>query len=309
MIDLEKLSVSVVIPSYNGKSLLEKNLNKVIIACPRAEIIIVDDASCDNTVEFIQENFPLVKILKNYQNLRFAQTVNRGVKESNGNIIILLNNDVSPKSNFLEPLLRNFQDQKIFSVGCKEIQITDGKEYESGRNIGYFKKGLVMHQKAKTQNNRQTFWNSGGSMAFRKSIFYELGGFDHLYYPAYWEDIDLSYRAQKRGYKVVFEPQSIVYHNHETTHKKVLGQDEIEITAFKNQILFVWKNITDSNLILLHCFWFPYHVIFTSIKTKGKFLKALPRVVRQLPQIFKKRRYESNFTQVYDKILLNINDK
>ena len=94
---------------------------------------------------------------------------------------------------------------------------------------------------------------------------------DKLYKPAYWEDIDLSWNArEKYGWKILFEPRSQVYHNHETTNVSVFGLRRMETMASRNQWLFVWKNIRGLKL-LQHFLWLPYHLTFTTVRTKGVF--------------------------------------
>jgi GT2 family glycosyltransferase len=265
------MKTSIVIPSYNGKKLLKKNLPKVVEACPECEIVIVDDASKDGTDDFLRKNYPKIKIVKHEKNKRFAEACNSGVKAAKGEIVVLLNNDVVPKKDFLQPLIANFKDNKVFSVGCKEIEKKDGKEIVSGRNEAEFKRGLLIHWRVSDQNKRSTYWTFGGSMAVDRKKYLQLGGMDKTYKPAYWEDIDLSYRARKRGWKILFEPKSVVYHQHETTNIRELGKARMEIAAYKNQILFVWKNIRGKKL-LSHFLWFPYHLIVTSLRSKGFFL-------------------------------------
>lgn len=272
--------ISIVIPTYNGRYLLEKNLSQVIKACPeqgrRAEIIVVDDGSTDETAGFLKKNYPQIKLIKHKKNLRFAEACNSGIKTASGEIVVLLNNDVVPKKGFLKPLLSNFKDKEVFSVGCREIEEKDGKKTVSGRNRGEFKRGFLVHWRAKDQDNKSTLWTFGGSMAVDRKKYLQLGGMDTIYKPAYWEDIDLCWRARKKGWKILFEPKSIVYHQHETTNIKELGKRRMEIAAYKNQILFVWKNIRGWQLIQ-HFIWLPYHLIFTTIKSKGLFLLGFIR--------------------------------
>ena len=93
-------------------------------------------------------------------------------------------------------------------------------------------------------------WATGGSSAFDRQKYLQLGGMDRLYAPAYWEDIDLSWRAREKfGWQILFEPKSQVFHNHETTNVSVFGQRQMELMALRNQFLFVWKNIRDSRLL------------------------------------------------------------
>lgn len=274
------MKTSIVITNYNGQDLLKKNLPFVVKAALNKEIIVVDDASTDNSVQFVTNNFPQIKIIKNSRNLRFAESCNRGVNKAKGRIVILLNNDVKPKKDFLKPLLKNFNDPLVFSVGCKEIEFKNGRKIESGRAQGEFKKGFLVHWKAKDQTKRHTLWTFGGSMAVDRKKYLDLGGFDKLYKPAYWEDIDLCWRARKKGWKILFEPKAIVYHRHETTNIKVLGKRKMEIAAYKNQILFMWKNIRGYKL-LWHFVWLPYHLLFTTIRSKGLFLLGFLKAVRE----------------------------
>ena len=275
-------SVSVVIPNYNGAHLLKKYLPKVIKACPKAEIIVVDDASIDSSVTFLKKEFPRVKIVANKTNQRFAVSCNRGIKAAKGEIVVLLNSDVAPKKNFLKPLLRHFDNHQVFAVGCLEIQTVNNKKQYSGRSSCQFKRGFLIHQRAKNQFRSQTCWAAGGSMALDREKYLQLNGMDPLFKPAYWEDIDLSWRAKHQGWKVLFEPKSQVYHHHETTNITVFGKKKMQIMATRNQILFVWKNIHGRQL-LQHFLWLPYHLILTTIRTQGVFLLAfIQAVIRQL---------------------------
>jgi len=266
-------SVSVVIPTYNGKKLLEKHLPKIIAAVGQLEIIVVDDASTDKSLEFLQKNYSQIKIVKHSKNRRFAAACNSGVKNARGEVIVLLNNDVAPKKNFLKPLTRHFEDQETFSVGCRELDIKQGKKEISGRTAGRFKRGFLVHWRPKDQESKETFWTFGGSMAVDKRKYLEIGGMDEIYSPAYWEDIDLCWRAKKKGWKIVFEKNAVVYHHHESTNKPVLGKTRIKLYAHRNQILFVWKNIRGRQLVE-HFLWLPYHLLVTTFRTKGVFLLA-----------------------------------
>lgn len=267
------MKVSIVIPNYNGQKLLVKNLPKVVAASLGAEIIIVDDASIDKSVDFIRKNFPKIKIVKHKKNQRFAIACNNGIKHAIGDIVILLNSDVVPKKNFIKPLIDHFQDNLVFSVGCREIELKKGKKIVSGRTAGSFKRGFLVHYRPKNQTSQDTFWTFGGSMAVSRKKYLAIGGMDKIYSPAYWEDIDLCWRARKRGWKILFEKNSIVYHHHETTNLSAFGQRQLKTYAMRNQILFVWKNIRGWQLIE-HFLWLPYHLIFTTLRTKGIFLIA-----------------------------------
>lgn len=260
------MKVSIVIPNYNGKESLLKNLPRVLETGVN-EVILVDDASIDGSVKQIKEQIAKsknarqkVKILENKKNLGFSSTVNKGVEEATGDIVVLLNTDVSPETDFLKPLVAHFSDSKVFAVGCMDKSIENGKVVLRGRGLGRWYRGFLVHRRGEV-DKLNTLWVAGGSGAFRKSLWHKLGGFDPLYNPFYWEDIDLSYRAQKSGHKILFEPKSQVTHKHEEgAIKKNFSPFYIKTIAYRNQFFFVWKNITDKRLLLSHFFWLSYHL-------------------------------------------------
>jgi len=301
------IKVSVIIPSFNGRSLLEKHLPAVLTALnywqkQGWEIIVVDDASEDNSIEFLKRKFPQIKIVIHRKNLRFAGACNSGVKRAKGEIVLLLNNDVSPQKDFLFPLLEKFKEKNIFAVGCLEKE--PGKEKTFGRGEMFFERGLALHRRAENQTELTTDWVSGGSGAFNRRKWLVLGGMDRLFRPAYEEDRDLSYRALKRGFKVLFCSESIVFHHHETTNQKALGEKTMRLSSYKNQFLFVWKNITDFDYLIKHLFWLPYHLIIGGIKTKGEIVFGFGWALSQLPEALQSRRKAKRFFEKKDKSLI-----
>ena len=296
--------ISFIIPNFNGKKLLEKNLPKILLAADywsgKYEIIVVDDASKDDSVDFLKKTYPQVKLIIHKSNQKFAVSCNDGVDKAKGEIVILLNSDVIPYKDFIKPLLVNFRQKNVFAAGCKEeAQINDKKVF-SGRALGAFKRGFLVHRRAKNQDKKNTL-AATGSAAYRKSIWEKLGGLDSLYKPAYMEDIDISYRALKAGYKILFEPQSKVFHQHETTNIKAMGKKGIKLAALKNQFIFVWKNITDKELLMSHFIWLPYHLIVDTIRTKGLFALAFVKAIVQLPKVLKSRQKAKKLFKLSDK--------
>lgn len=284
-----RIKLSVVIPNWNGKRLLEKNLPAVSKACQEWaetdwEIIVLDDASTDDSLAFLKENYPQLKVVVHKKNQRFAAVCNSGVKSARGKVVVLLNNDVSPEPGFLKPLIRHFKDPKVFAVGCKEKDIKNGEIIYSGRGLGEFKRGFLVHWRAKNQNKTDTLWATAGSMAVDRKKWLNLGGMDTLFRPAYWEDIDLSWRARKRGWKILFEPRSIVNHQHETTNLLAFGKEQMKKFAYKNQFLFVWKN-GNSKILLQHIFWLPYHLLKALFAGDFLFWQGFFLALRQLPEV------------------------
>ena len=301
------MTISIIIPSYNGRELLEANLPEVVKACDTAnhqcEIIVVDDGSYDDTATWLKKNYPKIKIIRNIQNLRFARSINRGVTQAKGEIVVLLNNDVRPEKNFLKPIMKHFEDDQVFAVGCLEENLVNKKKILGGRGEGKFSRGFLIHNRAKDQNRSKTLWVAAGSGAFRKSTWKKLGGLDPIYRPAYEEDRDLSYTALKAGFKLVFEFRSKVEHFHETTNTKTFGQTRIKIMSFKNQLLFAWKNLSGLKLSL-HLIWLPYHLVFTTIKSKGLFLFGFVSALTQIFEVIRSRHKVSKLWQLSDEQVL-----
>ncbi|MEK7169069.1 MAG: glycosyltransferase family 2 protein [Patescibacteria group bacterium] len=288
------MNVSVVIPNYNGEELILKNLPKLITELDKytkgeIEVIVVDDGSEDNSVGVIKK-FLKVKLLINSKNVGFSQTVDRGVGEARGELILLLNNDVLPQKGFLEPLLTHFNDPKVFAVGCMDKSVEkNGEIVLRGRGTGLWKRGFLVHSRGEVDSN-DTLWVSGGSGMFRKSIWEELGGLNTLYNPFYWEDIDLSYRAQKSGYKVIFENKSVVLHEHEKgIIKKKFSPFKVKSIVYRNQFIFVWTNLTDFNLVLKHFLWLPYYFIKTILSLDFAFYVGFLSAIFRFTKILKTR--------------------
>ena len=207
---------SIIIPNYNGEDLLKENLSAVFVAKDLEankilEVIIVDNGSSDGSIDYIKRNFPEVRLIKHKINRGFSAAVNTGARFAKGDLLVLLNTDVKPEKDFLVNTLSHFANEKIFGVSLHE------KGY--GPSIGLFKDGFIVHEPGAEGNSKQyTFWVSGGSGVFRRSDWMKLGGMDEkLLSPAYWEDLDLCYRALKRGLRLIWEPNSKVVHNHEST--------------------------------------------------------------------------------------------
>ena len=280
--------VSIIIPNYNGQELLLRNLPNVIKYSTDNEIIVVDDSSTDNSVKIIHKNFKNIKVIRLKKNVGFSGAVNIGIKNSNYNFVVLLNSDVSPRQNYLKIALNHFKNnksKKLFAVGFLDYSHENEKIILKGRGRAYFKKGFILHAPAKIERG-ETFWVSGGSGLFDKKKIIELGGFDQIFKPFYWEDIDICFRASRQGYFSIFEPLSIVDHYHELgAIKQQKSEYFIKTVAYKNQFIFFWKNVTDIYMILLHLAWFPYHLFISIIKFDYAFINGLLWAYVKVPNI------------------------
>lgn len=290
------MKASIVIPNFNGTKLLEKNLIKVEERAEGEEIIVVDNNSQDKSIDYIRNNFPEVILVEETKKQGFASCVNRGVDKATGDIVVLLNTDIVPEKGFLNPLKEHFDDPNVFAVGCLDKCLEKDKIILRGRGLAKFIRGMLIHSRGEV-DKKDTFWVSAGSGAFRKSIWEKLGGMDSLYNPFYYEDIDLSYRAVKSGYKIMFESRSVVNHYHEEgVIKKKFSESEITTIAYRNQFLFVWKNITDQKLLLSHLIWLPFHLTKAVLRKDWPMITGFIEAIFKLPMILNKRmRHRSNF--------------
>lgn len=292
------MDISVVIPNYNGENLIKKNLNKVAEVIydfskkknKRAEIVVVDDFSEDNSMEELGEikksweGKLKIKIIKNDKNYGFSTTANNGVRVANGEILILLNTDITPENDFLTPLLRHFEDKNVFAVGCMDKSIEDKGVVLRGRGLGEWKRGFLSHRKGNIEGSN-TLWVSGGSGAFRRSIWQKLGGLNEIYNPFYWEDIDLSYRALKSGYRLFFEKESIVIHEHEKgAIKSKYSSHQVKIIAYRNQFIFVWTN-ADFSILLINLLFLPYHILKAVFDMDKAFFIGFFKAIVLMPKI------------------------
>lgn len=290
-------TVSAVIPNYNGQTLLKKFLPDVLRCLSSGdELVIVDDNSSDESVKYLIRTYKL-KLTKRVQlptavskkyfpqptdfiyklytniavigknkitiylvalekNMRFAAAANIGVMFSSKQYIFLLNNDVKPTKNVRSELIQHFTDPLVFAVGCLEFERDESGD-RSGKNKLWFEKGMFMHSKATDMISGQTAWVSGGSGMFDKQKWVFLNGFDQTFYPAYWEDVDLSFQARKNGWKVLFDEKAIVFHVHESTNIDVFGLQKILDMSWRNAVAFVKKNATFWQL-LQYYLWLAY---------------------------------------------------
>ena len=282
-------TVSIIIPNWNGRNLLEKNLPSIISACHGAEIVVSDDGSRDGSVEFLKRAYPDITVVESTTNSGFSGNVNRGVARARGDIVLLLNTDVRPDKNFLRPLLSHFEDPKIAAVGCLEESHEPQGTVRRGRGRARWIKGYFIHERGNV-DAPDTAWVSGGSAAYRKSVWNELGGMDPIYNPFYWEDIDLSYQMLKAGYGIRFERDSVVHHYHEEGAIKTdFSKNRIRTIAARNQFQFHWKNISSPSLIFAHAIWTPIRLLQSVVRGDWAMIRGYMMAIFRLPGIIDSR--------------------
>jgi len=303
-------SASVVIPNWNGRDLLEKYLPSVIAAVDgnaSNEVIVVDNGSTDGSVEFVRQHFPSVNLIALPKNLGFGGGSNVGFRAARNDIVVLLNSDMRVHREFLSPLLDGFLDERVFAVSCQIFFGDPNKRREeTGLTQGMWQHGSlrVRHRIDEAITDLYPcFYGGGGSCAFDRRKFLELGGFDALLAPFYLEDTDLGYLAWKRGWKVLYQPKSVVFHEHRGTIGKRFNDAQIRVVLKKNFLLFTWKNIHEWRRLLSHFFW-----TYTGAVLSGFFgdsperanMAGIGRAFLQLPQAIGSRWRALSLAQVND---------
>lgn len=292
--------LSVVIPVYKKTDMFVQNLQHNVALFPKnTEIIIVDDASQEYLSEKIESLLKKknVHLIENDKNVGFSRTINKGIKIAQGAYILLLNSDVRLLSTFPE----NYEDFFRENSDIAAVSFAE-KNHDSvlGKSTILFSRGLVVHSRAHDNNEGLTAWASGGSCLFRADRLKSLGAFDEIYSPFYWEDIDLSFRAYSRGWKINFIPSYKVEHMRESTISTFYSSSKIKHIAFRNQFLFMWSNITDLNLTLQHIFWLPINLLLMSIKGETEFISGFFSAMRYISTVMKRRAHKLRYQKISD---------
>lgn len=209
---------SVVIPNWNGKKFLAGCLDSLKQQTyPNIEVIIVDNGSHDGSVEFLREKYPHVRLITFEHNTGFSVAVNRGIKESLGQYVALLNNDTIVDPEWLSELVHALEEHsEAGSVGCKMLAYDD-RGLLDGAGDGYRRGGLpgrIGHRERDTgrfDRPRYILGACGGAALYRRELFDVVGYLDEDYF-AYLEDVDFGLRAQSAGFKCYYVPTAIVYH-------------------------------------------------------------------------------------------------
>jgi GT2 family glycosyltransferase len=258
-----KRQATIQILNWDGRHLLEQCLPAVLEAVRMTgaghQILVVDNGSTDGSVAFIRAHFPEVRVIELDRNYGFTGGNNRGVAAIDTDIVVLLNNDMVVDPGFLGPLLDGFTDPSVCAV-ASQVFFADRtrRREETGKTRCRFDRGFVYlwHDEIRTEDDEPmlmpVFWAGGGSCAFDRRKYLEIGGLDPLYHPFYVEDTDLSYQAWKRGWKCLLAPASRVVHKHRATSGRKFGHEFVDETIRKNMYLFIWKNITDPSMVLQH---------------------------------------------------------
>ena len=213
--------VSVIIPNYNGKRFLDTCLTALrqqTYPADRLEVILVDDASTDDSVAYVEAHFPEVRVLCLDHNSGLAAACNRGAALARGEIIALLNNDTEVEPDWVAALVTALQEHPWAGAAASKILLFDRRNvlHTAGDMMGVDgiprNRGVWEEDRGQYDDQRVVFGGCGGAVAYRRQVWDALGGFDEDLF-MYLEDVDLAWRMQLRGWGTVFAPASRVYHH------------------------------------------------------------------------------------------------
>jgi len=288
---------SIVVANWNGASFLRRGLGSLILSAHAThrphEIIVVDDASTDDSPSLIEKEFPSVRLIRHHNNQGFGITANDGVRAARAKIVVLCNNDLIAREEFIPHLLAPLSNSAIFAVSGKTIDWEDGKPNHIEMHA-VWRNGLLAQYHSDPMEPVETTFFQGGACACRRDVFLQLGGFCPIFEPGYWEDYDLGYLARKAGWRILYEPRAIAIHLGKASMSARYGRDRLEIILRRNQILFTWLNLSDSALWLRHCFQFPIALLRDLARTENSplakgFIRAVPLVGKVFAERLRRR--------------------
>jgi hypothetical protein len=259
--ETQKIKIAVVVLNWNGKVWLDKFLPFLIKYSQEATIFMADNASDDNSVEFIKSNFPEVKIIRNDINGGYAKGYNDALRKINAEYFVLINSDIEVTKSWLTPIIKLMDfDKNIAACQPKILDYNCKKKFEyagaSGGfidNLGYpFCRGRIFEslEEDKEQYNDavEIFWATGACLFVRAAHFNEVNGLDEDFF-AHQEEIDLCWRFKNNGYKVMVQPSSVVFHvgggtlNTDSPFKTYLN--------FRNNLYMLFKNLSITSLFIV----------------------------------------------------------
>lgn len=321
--------IAIVILSWNGEKLFDDFLPSVIehSKSESTEIIVADNGSADKSVEHLRRIYPSVRIIELKENYGFAEGYNQALKQVDAEYFVLLNSDVKVTENWIEPCIERFEaDEKLAAIQPKILSYTKPDKFEYAGaaggfidKFGYpFCRGRILNRIENDygQYNEPSpiFWATGACMFVRASAFKTVGGLDGDFW-AHMEEIDLCWRLKNHGYKVVYEPKSMVYHLGGGTLS--YGSPKKIYLNFRNNLFMLFKNlpkhqftrifflrmVLDGVAAVKFILGFNYREFWAVLKAHFSFYKNLSVLIRKRKQA-QKLVVVQNHSEVYPKSIM-----
>lgn len=293
------LKINIVVLNYNGRALLQECLPSIVEAAENSKydcsVTVIDNASSDDSVSFLENNFKKVCLDKRSDN-KVLCAFNDLLKNKDDDISILLNSDMKVHPDFVDPLVDIFNRHEDAFLAVPKIMSFDGNRCENGRGRTMIKYGMLWsvsrYPGYERDIDKESLTSHAANGAFHRERFTALGGFDDLYLPGIMEDVDLCFRAYKKGYRCYYQPRSVVYHKGRESFKKEFKEKRIDEFAHRNTFLFMWKNIRSGAYLFQHiCFLFP-RILYALLTGKSEFVTGFLKAIPRLPEALARRRKE-----------------
>jgi GT2 family glycosyltransferase len=313
------MHVSIVIPTWKGQRLLESYLPSIIAASDHyraarganTEIIVVEDAGGDNTMQWLQSNYESrVKAVEHDKNLGFCAACQTGFLQARYPIVLLLNNDVRLEVDCIAPIIEHFEDSNTFAVTGKMFN-QKGDIFCNGGKIAKFRRGMwssfLNYDVQSTAGLDKVFLSFaaiGAFSAYDREKFLAIGGFDPL--TAMYEDIEISYRAWKRGWSIKYEPRSIAYHDASQTMKRRYKRRSLEMLSRRSRIVMHWILLHDRVMFGSHVASMIIQLLTSWLWLDWSFYWAVLTSVRNMAAILRKRRQNRQAAVRSDRELLQL---
>jgi GT2 family glycosyltransferase len=284
-----KRTISIVIPNYNGKKLLATYLPYTFAAIKNAgvayEVIVVDDGSKDDSVDFIKKEYPQVKLVVNTRNSGFSYTCNQGIAVAQYELILLLNSDVKLTPDYFERQFKYFEADDTFGVMGRIIDM-EGDHIQDAARMPKFNglklKTEYFYYTDDSADRLYTFYLSGANALIDAAKLKQIGGFYELFSPFYCEDMELSLRAWKLGWKCYYEHQAICRHQISATTKDYQKPKWIKSTYYRNR--FYMHALHLNGLALL-----GWYIQITLIDLLPKLISGQLWIWKAYTELFKNR--------------------
>ena len=271
--------VSVIIVTYNSTNYIEKCLENILQSSyPDFEIIVVDNSSSDDTLKKLEKFKGKIKLVISKENLGFGVGNNLGIKNSKGDIFVLINPDANVTKDAIKELIIPMLDDPKIAITGSKIFYPDSTKIQSAGGI-MSKNALPSHfgygkpDSAEYNFQKSVDYVTGASMAINKKLFEKIGLFNPIFYPAYFEETDICVKAKKLGYKVIYSPKSVVYH-HESTTLVALSKNYL-IPFHRNRFKFIYKNFSVVNYLFK--FWpneLKWYILYLGSSERAIVLKT-----------------------------------
>lgn len=293
------MNVYLVVLNWNGRDFIGECLDSLLEQSYEAKVIVVDNGSVDGSVEYIEQKYPTVHLIKEDYNHGFAGGVNIGIKyaiKNGAEAVGLINNDATTDKEWLRHLVNCLsKNNKAGIVTCKFLMADSNNIIDSTGDIYTiwglpYPRGRGQKDVGKFNKEEAVFGASGGASLYRIKMLKEIGLFDEKFF-AYYEDVDISFRAQLAGWKVRYQPKAVAYHKLSQTSIKISGFTTYQ--TIKNLPLLFWKNVPTALLAkMVTRYFIAYSAIVISSLAKLRFIplfKGLFMSVINLPYMFSQR--------------------